>query len=239
MERIAVFGADAGVGTSMIAQGISEILSKECEQQILFVDASDNLYDGYTGYTYSSVGIDMIGVRDTAQQAVYDVDGYKAILGVRAGEQMKFSDDFFKTEIEDVLDQKYQFDRIIIDAGSNPRSSLCINALKYADRRVFVLRQNPKCVDKFKTMVEYIFTDQNILRNSDSLYTGNDFVILNSERNSGLLYTKSQLESMLITNMYTLPYIPNGMKCEYSRKPLAAESKKFKNALFKIIKKEL
>ncbi len=230
LEKIAVFGADANIGTTMISMGIAEILTSLGEEEIMYIDCSDKLYEGYTGLPFFKTnGIDMIGRVVETLQTVYKVGDYKAILGPRSRNPISYDPDTVERIIKDLGPDMH---RIILDAGSDPRNMLSIGALKVADRRIYVIRQNPKCLDKFELAVE------NILR-PNGLYTEKDIVILNAERKTNLLLSEKDISGRLLRNIHTLPFIRDGIKCEYRKCTLTTYSKKFNNALKKIVVKEL
>ena len=227
MEIISVFGGDNNVGTSIAAQTIAEVLASGGEN-ILFIDASDSLFDGYTGKTFDCYGIDQIGETVNPLQAVTRLNSYDAILGIRGLKRRDYPDDFFN----EIFRYADGYSRVIIDAGSDPRGKLNILALKTAEKRIFIVRQNPKCIDKFKLAAENILIPEGV-------YQQKDIVIINAVRKSRLLFSEAQVGASLLRNTYKLPYVQKGIKCEYVRQGLGSISKKYRKAILDIINKEL
>ncbi len=228
MDKILVFyGADHAVGTSQIALSTAEILSNAGER-VLYIDASGELYDGYTDLGYEYKGIDQILREINPQQAVIQRGKLDYILGVRATAKMKYEKDFFPK----VIGSLPEYNHIIIDAGSDARDELSLRALEYADKRYFIVRQNPKTIDKFRIIAENILNGKN-------LYSRTDEIIINAIRKSKMLYTKEQVEAALLKKAYALPYIKDAIKCEYARTSLAAKSRKYRKALHSILRDSL
>ena len=231
-QKIAVFGADSNIGTTMISMGICEILSSSLgEEGVLYIDCSEKAYEGYTGLPFNKTrGIDMIFRVVDPIQAAYEVGDYKVIPGPRSRTQLSYDEDFLEKVFEGSGDD---IKRVIIDAGSDPRSALCQQALKTADKRIFVIRQNPKCIDKFEMAYD------NIFKSLDLVDDTKDIIIINALRKTSLLLSEKDMMGKLLRNFYTLPFIRDGIKTEYRRCTLTQKSARFKKALKKIVLKEL
>lgn len=231
---ISVFGGDSNVGTSIIAQSMAEIAAEKGER-VLFIEASDRVLGSYVEFidegrdsTEPLPSIDDIVKGKDSESCILTAGSIAVIRGGQSVKQESFRKNFVYKLIQSVSDY---FDRIVIDAGSNAGSNLSISALLASDRRFFIVRQNPKCIERFKKTAEEVLIPEEIYKKGDK-------VIINAFRKNKLLYSKAQIESTLLRNTYILPFVREGLRCEYTKESLLWD-KNFKKALTDIMNESL
>lgn len=231
---ISVFGGDSNVGTSIIAQSMAEIAAGKGER-VLFIEASDKALGSYIEFDDEGRDSDqelpciddILKGKDPAS-CILSAGSFSVVLGGRAVKQESFRKNFMYKLVQAVSDS---YDRIVIDAGSNAGSNLSISALLASERRFFIVRQNPKCIERFKKTAEEVLIPED-------LYKKGDKIIINALRKNKLLYSKEQVESSLLRNTYSLPYIRDGLRCEYTKESLLWDAS-FKKELTKIMNETL
>lgn len=231
---ISVFGGDSNVGTSIIAQSMAEIAAEKGER-VLFIEASEKVLGSYIEFSDEGRELsetlpcidDIVKGRDPAS-CILSAGSFSVILGGQSVKKENFRKNFIYKLVQAVSDS---FDRIVVDAGSNAGSNLSISALSASDRRFFIVRQNPKCIERFKKTAEEVLIPEDV-------YKKGDRVIINAFRKNKLLYSKAQIEGTLLRNTYSLPYIREGIKCEYTKESLLWD-KTFKKDLTKIMNETL
>ena len=231
---ISVFGGDSNVGTSIIAQSMAEIAAEKGER-VLFMEASDRTLGSYVEFTDEGrdrteplPSIDDIVKGKDSESCILSAGSFAVIRGGQSVKQESFRKNFVFKLIQSVSEN---FDRIVIDSGSNAGSNLSISALLASDRRFFIVRQNPKCIERFKKTAEEVLISEEIYRKGDK-------IIVNAFRKNKLLYSKAQVESTLLRNTYILPFVREGLRCEYTKESLLWD-KSFKKALTDIMNESL
>ena len=233
-KTISVFGGDSNVGATIIAQSMAEIAAGKGER-VLFIEASDKVLGSYV--EFSDEDRDPAAVLPSIEDILKGKDPVSCILSagsfsvIRGGQSVKpesFRKNFVYKLLQDVSEG---FDRIIIDAGSNAANNLSLSARLASDRRFFIVRQNPKCVERFKKAAEEVLIPEDIYKKGDK-------VIINAFRKNKLLYSKAQVESTLLRNTYILPFVREGLRCEYTKESLLWD-KAFKKALTDIMNESL
>lgn len=237
---ITFYGADSKVGTSMIAQGVSELLAEQSKKKILYLTL-----DGTPGLSYiklrnqdSTLGLDNIKVKlineiltptellDTCIQRdnLYILRGANYILDIR-----HYSPDVIEYLIQLAAEN---FTAVIIDSGSNIDSGMTIAALNSTVYKYLVTTQQSKSKENFIRIKSQVFDILGI--------DPKDFmIVVNKHINDNLLDTPAQIaEQYKMTLAGYIPYLDLlGWQAEYDRKNLIHYGNSdYVNAINEIVK---
>ncbi|NLY81973.1 MAG: AAA family ATPase [Clostridiales bacterium] len=150
---ITCFGADFGVGTTMIAQSVSEKLSKEGKKVLLML-CSGNYGNDYV-VTDEESSLDDIKanlvsgnlVKEDIEGIMIRTSGLDIIPGIRDITRIKY---YVEDDLQKIISiVRNDYDYIVIDGGCNINYGIGISSLLIADRIYFIITQQEKSIRRF------------------------------------------------------------------------------------------
>ncbi len=188
---IGIFGSAGQVGATMVSRSMAEALSF-AGYETLHISGSGKLGNDFTGAMDHVRSIDDLkadiingSLEEEELKSVIVRRGCLSYLGsVRNPLAVRsFPPDSFERIIS-AAGEKYDY--VIIDAGDNMNSGLAVSALNVCHRRIFVLTQQPKTIQRF------INIDTNVVK---ALGLEAELIINRFVRNPGL-YRQRDIEGM-------------------------------------------
>ncbi|MBK5253199.1 MAG: AAA family ATPase [Peptostreptococcaceae bacterium] len=154
MEKvITYFGTDSGVGTTMIAQSVSENLTKEGKKVLLMLcsgnygndyiitdeeasldDIKANLISGYLG-------------KEDIEGILIKINGLDIMPGIRDITRIKY---YLEDDLDKIISVvRDDYDYIVIDGGCNINYGITVSSLLVADKIYFIITQQEKSIRRF------------------------------------------------------------------------------------------
>lgn len=211
------FGADRKVGTTMIAQSVAESLVKVSDR-VLFLPLDGHLGDDFV-HINSQFGIgDLKSKLQTKVLTETEINELCLVAGsgisIMPGLRQILSRKMFHPEhisyLIDMLENMYEI--IIIDAGSDIESGMCVAALNVTSNRFLVGTQQEIVKRRFSDLKSQILNRMNVYQ---------FLLIINKYMEMNALDTPDKLskhfDSALLT---TLPFMKYGWQCELERHTL-------------------
>lgn len=143
---IAFYGAERGVGVSMLAQSAAELIAEEKKDlRVLLVNLQGRFGNSYTGYR----GVCIEELREYLDAGVLDhgevlaAGKYTQNFYIIGGLQTIGEERYYKPKMAAYLlsELSTEFDLILADAGGDPDSGLTLGAVESADKVIFVISQ--------------------------------------------------------------------------------------------------
>lgn len=228
-EVITFFGADAKVGTSMIAQSVAEELAAK-KKNVLLIFASQELFDEFLNTEDNHTSIDDIHLTDPAKLTFNDMEHiiqktgtFDYIKGcVRPTELRFYHEDILKSII--TLVQK-RYDYVIIDGGHNYQYPLPVYSLLVATKRVYVVTQDYKTIARFNSTVKTILA-------ADALKTlASEEIVLNRYNKNDGIYSAENIKEIFELPITLVPRAKGGASCEANHQTLSRVDRGFKAAI--------
>ncbi len=189
MKVISLIGGDSQVGTSMIAQSLTESLTRYGKSTVL-IFASGNYGEDYL--RQGKYSIDSLYKREEGRfeykqvKNVIENNGeIEYISGIKKIEDLPFYPIDFIREISNEMSDEFEY--MIVDGGSNINSPLTVSSLVYADSRYIVLTQQEKSIKRYRNTKNILLEPKNLKGK----------IILNKYKEDEGLYTKEHLEFLL------------------------------------------
>jgi len=228
------FGADAKVGTTMMAQCVSERLAKVSER-VVFLPLHGRVGDEYLNLEFDH-GLDdiktklqnkVLSHREITDLCIKSKAGYYFLPGLR---NQLLRRHFHPEQIVYLIQQlESLFDTVIIDAGSNIDLGMSIAALNCSPNRFLVTTQ--------QEIVKKRFLDLNtqILK---KLSIDQFMLVINKYVDSPSLdRTQKIAKDYNATYVASLPYMEYGWQCEQDRVSLSSfNNGVFENGIEQIVK---
>lgn len=201
MKRITGFFGSAGqVGVTMTAVSTAEAFAASGEEVLLISAAgkygNDFLKEFDSVRSIDDLKADIINDNlkaDEMKGVIVKEKGISYLGSVRNPFAVR---SFPHNSIEKILDAAgKEYDHVIIDAGDDFNSGLAVSALNACDRRIFVLTQQPKTVERFKFIEGHVLSamglDSEIVINryvkSSGLYSDREIEALTGKRAIGII----------------------------------------------------
>ena len=219
---ITFFGAEAKVGTTMIAQSFAEGLAAK-KQKVLFICASGESHDIYIGDQQlnkpSSIdglrGLEDITKRDV-QNVIASNGKFDIIGGVRALLQAKYFD---VKVISKIIDHTYpEYDFIIIDGGHDFQMPLPATSLLNATKRYFVVNGTKRSFDRLHTLQDMILESQQFKTFEQK--EEEDMILLNKDDRKENIFSAEQFASGIGMPVVKVPKVNGGYECEVTNQTL-------------------
>lgn len=228
-EVITFFGADAKVGTSMIAQSVAEELAAK-KKDVLLIFASQELYDEYIDTDDNHTSIDDIHLvlPDKLQPAdishiTQSHNGFDYIKGTVRATELRFFHEEVINAIIHLVAKKYDY--IIIDGGHNYQYPLPVYSLLAASKRVYVLTQDYRTVARFNN------TLKTILKSRVFTTLANEQILINKYSKNEGIYSLDNIKEMFGLGVKTLPKAKAGATCEANRETLMKVDRAYRAAI--------
>ena len=234
-EVITFFGAEPKVGTTMVAQSVAEELLN-AGYKTLLIFASSELYDAYLNTESNETSIDDLRELERLEpkdisRVIKTVSGLDYIKGVVKPFKIRYFNPNILPELIEVVRNKYDY--IVIDGGSNYQYPLPISALLAADRRFFVVTQNPKAVLKLNNLMETLLASPVFKKKKTK-----DELIVNKHAKDGV-YSTDNIQKLLNLNASVVSNVPGSASCEATKQTLNKINKTYRANISDITKKIL
>lgn len=217
---ITFFGADAKVGTSMLAQSIAEELTAR-KKKTLFIQASSLEHDSYID-TKGAMTIDELWPIDPEELTEADVkriilkhNGLSFIAGIVHPFKMRYFSEILLVKIRELMDK--DFDYIVIDGGRDYQYPLPLSALLAADLRYYVMVPDQRSVERFNSTNEHLLKNPHLNTNLN-LYSA--IVVNKWVKNLGV-YSPDQIEKNFGMDIHVVPAVANAAACEVTKQTLS------------------
>lgn len=222
-KNITFIGADNGVGTTMIAQAVAEVLSDN-DNKVLFLSAS-----GHSGTEY--IGKESIGLDDIKNSLVNDILKLSDLRELITAEKVDFikgtenplyyrhyMPQHVKTITELLTDD---YDYIIIDGGSDPQQGLHIGAITVSEDVYLVTTQHVKSLERYKHKEQDVYGEMHL----------SPKIVLNKFLKSAAYFDKANIEKLYGESVVAVvPYSEYGMQAEINKASLNTE-RNFENSI--------
>ena len=230
-EVITFFGADAKVGTTMLAQSFAELLAGK-KARILLIFASQEMHDSFLNLSENDCNT-IDSLRDIENLKREDIDAiimkngnYDYIGGIKSPFKLRCFKPTLIGEIIEIIGIDYDY--VIIDGGHNYQYPLPISSLLCATRRFFVLDQSPRSVSRFRDL------DELVLKSNEFKEIGKrDKIIINKEDRKTAIYSIDQITALFGRNVLSIPMVSGGREAEANCKTFSKQ-KAFTNALTEV-----
>lgn len=226
-QIIGFFGGDSNVGTTMIAQSVAEILTRE-NMKTLFIMGSGKAgveYMEIEGFrTFDCIRSNIISnslAREDLRQVIFRHRNLYCMGSVDSSfNAFKFplnTYDVLKVQLED-------FDYIIIDGGCAYNLAMVISALNASDKIFLVLNQQSKTLERFKDSVSRVIGPLGVEYS----------VILNRYIKDISLLGKKEVEVVIGRDVdYVIPFSELGYQADIEKKSLCSH-RKFEKGVMEI-----
>lgn len=158
MSKVFTFyGAERGVGVSMLLQSAAELISEERQEvRILILNLQGRPEYPYISYQGVSIGElrDYLDAHVLHCSEVHAASKYRENFHIVGGLKTIGEERYYKPEMAKYLISKLspEFDLIFADAGSDLDSGLSLGALQKADEVIFVLSQREHVLRRTEMM---------------------------------------------------------------------------------------
>lgn len=233
MKVITFFGAEAKVGTTMIAQSVAEELVQR-GMRVLTVFASSEMFDCYVqGSDTVKAGIDdLIDIGDFDEKDIKHVvskeGGLSYIKGIMRPLRIKRllnPKGFFDRLIE--LTKK-DYDYMIIDGGHNYQYPLPVGALLAAEKCFFLLTPKARAFSRFGVLSEIL-----LVTISGAMCEDREIILnkVNGRENAYNINNTRELFGMEVSRIHEAA---SGSACEVMNQTLSKVSRTFKKEIAQI-----
>lgn len=209
----AFFGSDSKVGTSITTQAIAENIATHTRCSVLLLNLSGqpsaNYFDVNEILNLDTVKVKIINKVLQPKELIdtcYRKENLYILPTSRSISDMRH---YHPEHIENlILLASNEFDVVLIDAGCNPNSGMCIGALNSTNNKYLVTTQQDNARKYFESMNDQVFAVHEI-------FPKDFLLIINKYINSPELYTPSQLADLYKTTLAgVLPYLEYGWQAE-------------------------
>lgn len=222
------FGADAGCGCTMVAQGTANLIAKNnLEKRVLLLNLS-----GHPGIEYSGMdfnySIDDIHIK--LKSKVLTISEFESVCSrknnlyiLQGSKSLMQSKEYMPEEIKSLLELvENKFDYVIVDAGNCIYLGLGIGALMYGCRNILVTTQS-------KLVIKRFFQKQTILSQLNIKFEG---LIINKYISKHFLLNEKEVKtSYEIEDCQILEYSAYGMQAENDWITIENFDKEYEKAL--------
>lgn len=230
--EIVFFGADSGVGCTMITQCAAEYLAqRNQDKKILMLCLS-----GYSGVDYTKMNFDysIDDLQIKLQSDVLTVEELESMCGVshnlyvlQGCRSIRQRISYFPEDIQKIIKLgKENFDYIVIDAGGSVEIGMGLGALQAGGKNILVTTQSKIAAARYRQKLKFI----------QPLNINFDMCIVNS-----FVLGFSLPEERELKKIYDMPiqgvldYSDYGMQAEFDGVTLLNLDKTFKKRFFKIM----
>ena len=228
MTSIGSFSGSASSGSTMLAVSTSKLLADMGKRVLHIFTGISSLYsyvEKNNAGSLDDIKSSLVGRSLTEEEIKATAKTTDGIELIASNKSFLMANTFPVDSFEQILNSSRCFDYVVVDAASDFRTALTISALRYCNKKIVSITQDPNSISNFKEL------DNEILSSF-----GNFELVINKYLRDKSLYSKDDIAYLLKRDIScVIPYSQFGSYAQIERKTLIGE-KRYRRAVESFIR---